>query len=85
MSQVETILIADAMLERGKYSWIWVVPECPYCRKRHEHYGGALNDDPYKYLGQTMIAQCDKTDRRRLSPGDPTISLQYVLEAMRPN
>ncbi len=81
VSQVEMIRIAEAVLEHGKYSWVWVIPECPYCGKPHEHYGGALDGDPYNYLGQTMTAQCDKTDRRRLSPGDPAISLRYVLES----
>jgi hypothetical protein len=80
VSQVETIRIADASLERGKYSWVWVVPKCPYCGKRHEHYGGALDGDPYKYIGQTITAQCDKTARRQLSPGDPAIPLHYALE-----
>lgn len=83
MSQVETIRIADAVLERGRYSWVWVVPTCPYCGRRHEHYGGPLNVDPYMYLGQTLTARCDKTDRRQLSPGNPAIALQYVLEIER--
>ncbi len=80
MSQVERIRIADAVLERGRYSWVWVVPICPYCGKQHEHYGGALDGDPDRYLSQPLASQCDKTDRRQLSPGDPAVALQYVLE-----
>ncbi len=80
MSQVERIRIAEVVLERGRYSWVWVVPTCPYCGKRHEHYGGARNGDPYRYLGHPLASQCDKTARRQLSPADPTVALQYVLE-----
>lgn len=81
VTQAERIGIADAVLEHGRYSWVWVVPTCPYCGKRHEHYGGALDSDPYRYLGQPIASQCSKTDRRQLSPGDPTVRLQYLLES----
>ncbi len=81
MSQVQTIPIVDAILERGRYSWVWIVLECPFCGKQHEHYAGSSAHDVYRYLGQLVIAKCDKTDRRRIAPGAPDIKLEYVLEA----
>ncbi len=84
MSQVQTIPIVDATLERGRYSWVWVVPKCPYCSKPHEHYAGSFANDVYRYLGQPVIAKCDKTDRRHIAAGIPDKKLEYVLEASQP-
>ncbi len=81
MSQVQTIPIADAILERGRYSWVWVVPECPFCGKQHAHYAGSFVTDVYRYLGQPVMAKCDKTDRRHIASGVPDTKLEYVLEA----
>ncbi len=77
----QSILTVPAVLEHGTYSWIWLVPTCPYCGKSHHHYGGPLNGDPYKYLEQVLFARCDKTDRRRLFPGHPDADLRYILQA----
>jgi hypothetical protein len=81
---METIRIAAAVLDRGKYSWVWVVMACPYCGKPHAHYGGPLESDPSRYLGQLMTAQCDQADRRRISPGAPAVKLKYVLQSATP-
>jgi hypothetical protein len=61
-----------AVLDRGKYSWIWVVPSCPYCGKAHAHYGGPLDHDPYYYLAYPMTATCTM-------PGPA--ALLYLLQA----
>ncbi len=51
MTHVELIQIAVVPLDRGKYSWIWVVLRCPYCGKPHKHYGGPLETNPGGVLG----------------------------------
>ncbi len=58
MTHVQRIVVTDAVLERGKYSWVWIVPVCPYCRNPHAHYGGSHDTDPSRYLGQAMISRC---------------------------
>ncbi len=73
------IKVAHVVLAGGRYSWVWVVPECPYCGKPHDHYGGPLDGNPYMYLGQVFAARCDQTDRRRLGPQYPPADLRYVL------
>ncbi len=72
---------ASARLERGHYSWIWVVSSCPYCGHPHEHYGRPLDHDPYHYLGQLFPARCDRAARRQLLIHQPDAALWYVLEA----
>jgi hypothetical protein len=72
---------AQAHLEWGRYSWIWVVPTCPYCGKPHDHYGGPLDSTPYLYIGQMFPARCDRADRRALLINDPEAALWYVLTA----
>lgn len=70
---------ARVTLARGRYSWLWIVPHCPYCGKQHDHYAGPLNHDPRAYLGSCYVARCDSTDRRRLTIEEGTASLWYVL------
>jgi hypothetical protein len=72
---------AQVLLEQGRYSWIWVVPTCPYCGKAHHHYGGPLDRAPSTYRGQVFPAHCDRTDRCQLGIPDPTAALWYVLTA----
>src|SRR3712207_5674943 len=50
-----------AVLERNRFSWIWVVPTCPYCDQEHHHYGGPLDGDPYRYTGHRVPAHCTFT------------------------
>ncbi len=76
-----TVRIVQAHLERGRYSWMWVVLTCPFCGKPHDHYAGPLDGDPYLYLGQTVPARCDRTDRRRLLMHQPALARWYVLTA----
>lgn len=40
------IRVVQVLLERGRYSWMWVVPKCPYCGKPHDHYGGPSTMPP---------------------------------------
>jgi hypothetical protein len=75
------VRITQAHMERGRYSWIWVVLRCPYCGKPHDHYAGPLDGDPYLYLGQMLPAHCDRADRRRLLIHHPDRALWYVLAA----
>ncbi len=74
-----TIMIAHAVLAHGRYSWVWVVPACPFCGKPHDHYGGSLESDPAQYLGHVFPARCDQTDRRRLVLQYLPADLRYVL------
>lgn len=64
---------------RGTFSWLWVLPACPYCGNSHEHYAGPLDRDPYAYLGSSYAARCDTTDRRRLAIEAGSRDLWYVL------
>ena len=41
--------------ERGGY--LWVIPRCPFCRRKHTHGGGATGEDPRAYLGG-RVAHC---------------------------
>ncbi len=72
--------VARAVLEQGRYSWIWVVPACPYCGKQHDHYGGLLDGDPYRHAGCVVPARCDNVDRKRFVPAASIGDLRYVLE-----
>ncbi len=76
------IIPVRATLERGRYSWLWVVPQCPYCGHRHEHYAGPLDQDPMAYLGQAVLAKCSIADQRDYVPERPVVQGEYVLEAM---
>ncbi len=71
----------QAMLVRGKYSWVWVVRACPYCGKMHEHYGGPLDGDARDYLGSAVLAQCSKVDRQYVIRNHSNAELSYVLDA----
>jgi hypothetical protein len=78
-----TTRFAACILDRGRFSWVWVVPTCPYCNKSHDHYGGPLDSDPYIYVGRLFAARCDSTDRRRLAPEYPSLDLWYILEPIQ--
>jgi len=78
-----TIMFAACMLERGRFSWVWVVPACPYCNKPHDHYAGPLDGDPYMYIGRMFTTRCDATDRQRLLSEYPSLNLWYVLEPVQ--
>ncbi len=80
-----SVLTASAVLERGSYSWIWVVRACPYCGKSHEHYGGALDGDPHKLLRYSLSAHCDKPHWPHHTPGGSNGELRYVLEVNASN
>ena len=80
MQRIQPSQRVEAQLERGRYSWIWVVPECPYCGQSHEHYAGSLDAVPEKYLGVEELATCSKLDRQVLQYG-LTERLAYILEA----
>jgi hypothetical protein len=70
---------AYAVLERGKHSWIWVVPTCPYCGQCHTHYGGPLDGNPHRYLQWRARAYCNKADRQRWKQWNPTMTFSYIL------
>jgi hypothetical protein len=76
---------ARAVLERGRFSWLWVVAACPYCGKQHDHFAGPLDGDPYQYVGMTFAARCDRTDRRRLAVDYPSGALWYQLTPAQPD
>ena len=70
---------AEVQLERGTYSWIWVVPQCPYCGQSHEHYGGPLDAAPQLYPDVEQLASCSKRARQDMQQG-PDERLTYTLE-----
>ncbi len=81
MTQMQRIPTAAVVLCRGKHSWAWVVPACPYCGKLHEHFGGALDSDPQRYLGRPVTARCDLLDRQQQAAHPLSAVRVYVLEA----
>ncbi len=70
---------AEAHLERGRYSWIWVVQYCPYCGHVHEHYAGPLDAAPQLYPDIEQLACCSRRDRQAMPQG-PDERLTYTLE-----
>ena len=70
---------AAVQLERGTYSWIWVVPQCPYCGQAHEHYAGPLDAAPHLYPEVEQLACCSKRHRQAMQQ-DPDERLTYTLE-----
>jgi len=80
MPDIPPLQHAAAYLEQGRYSWVWVVPQCPYCGHAHEHYAGPLDNDPTKYLRYIEHAHCPKAARRTNAPAHPAVQEAYVLE-----
>jgi hypothetical protein len=78
------IPLVNAVLDRGKHSWIWVVPRCPYCGHPHAHYGGSFDTDPATYLAYPMTAVCKRRARPPAVPAAPAGTFQYVLQAAGP-
>ncbi len=76
----QTVLVAEAILERGRYSWIWVVASCPYCGRQHAHYGGGLEHDPCWALRHPLPASCTRGDQPRRTLGVPATRRQYLLQ-----
>src|SRR3712207_6736304 len=83
MQRIQPSQRVEAQLERGRYSWIWVVPECPYCGQAHDHYAGPLDRDPAKYLGHSVRAPCPKMAWCTSAPAQPAVRQGYVLNAER--
>jgi hypothetical protein len=76
--------LVHAVLDRGKHSWIWVVPCCPYCGDPHAHYGGPFDTDPATYLEFPMTAVCKRRARQPAGLAAPAGRFQYVLQAVVP-
>ena len=70
---------AEVHLERGRYSWVWVVAVCPYCGHPHEHYAGPLDAAPQIYPDVEHLACCSKRSRQEMQQ-DPAERLTYTLE-----
>jgi len=79
------VRVARATLERGRFSWFWVVETCPFCGDTHDHYAGPIDGNPYAYAGHAVAARCSRTDRRRIALHTPTASLWYVIEPVAPS
>jgi len=79
MQRIQPSQRVEAQLERGRSSWIWVVPACPYCGHAHEHYAGPLDAAPEQYLGMEEPATCSNLDRQVLQYGSDE-RLRYTLE-----
>lgn len=68
MTSTETLVIAArARLVRGRDCWLWIVPRCPLCGKRHQHGGGHCAADPRALLGH-RLRHCETKYRQ---PGQP--------------
>lgn len=74
---------ALAHLERGTYSWSWVVDQCPFCGDRHDHTAGPLDGDPSIYLGHEVMAPCTGIDAKNFLPDQTAAAAvpRYILEA----
>lgn len=73
------VVAVRAVLVQGRYSWLWVVPACPYCGKQHDHFGGPLDGDPQSYADMSFVARCDSTDRGRFAAQYSSGALWYRL------
>ncbi len=69
----------EAVLERSRFSWIWIVPACLYCGQEHHHYGGPLDGDPYQYTGHSVPARCTRTEEALHQQALPLATRAYRL------
>jgi hypothetical protein len=58
---------APARLVRGRGCWLWIVPRCPLCGRKHQHGGGHLDADPRALLGH-RVRHCATKYRRAGQP-----------------
>jgi hypothetical protein len=49
---------APAILKPSRGCYLWIVPRCPLCGRKHQHGGGPLTGDPRDCLGH-RVAHCD--------------------------
>lgn len=47
----------------GPGCWLWVVEQCPYCKKQHTHGGGPRSGDPREYLGHRLSHCASRSER----------------------
>ncbi len=80
MQPIHPLQHAEVHLERGRYSWVWVVAVCPYCGQAHEHYAGPLDADPHLYPDIEQLALCSKRARQAMQQG-PDERRTYILES----
>ena len=59
---------ALATLVRSRGCYLWIVPRCPLCSRKHQHGGGDLAGDPRTLLGH-RVAHCAAKYRRAGQPG----------------
>lgn len=59
---------APAVLKPGRGCYLWIVPRCPQCGKKHQHGGGLLTGDPRTLLGH-RVRHCETKYRRPGQPG----------------
>ncbi len=70
---------APAVLMRGRRGWLWRVPACPCCGRRHQHGGDDFTGDPRRHLGP-RAAHC--TLRQRLAEARGYELVQVPQEAI---
>lgn len=80
-SQHNGDVTAWAILERSRYSLIWIVEACPYCGKSHHHYAGSLNGNPYRYVDHRVRANCDVADCQDRAQMPQGGSMDYLLRS----
>jgi hypothetical protein len=74
------VRVAPATLERGRFSWFWVVSHCPFCGQCHDHYAGPIDGDPRTYAGRAVAARCSHTDRRQFGHSHASASPWYIIQ-----
>jgi len=54
---------APAILKRSRGVYLWIVPRCALCGRKHQDGGGPLTGDPRALLGH-RVRHCATQDRR---------------------
>ena len=78
MLHQEHVQAVRAVLDQGRYSWIWVIPVCPYCGLSHDHYGGPLDGRP-RYATHIFTAPCAVSDHHQPMTTAATAMRRYKL------
>lgn len=45
---------AFVRLVRGKTQFLWIIDECPFCKKKHHHGAGLFTNNPVNFLGRRV-------------------------------
>jgi hypothetical protein len=65
---------APAILVRSRGGYLWQVPRCPRCGRKHQHGGGYLTGDPRTLLGH-RVAHCTGRSPHEVGRGYELVEL----------